>query len=238
MAGGVPAPRSFASAVAALRFWRAHVLPQLPPTAEFALAHPWGLLAALLRAPSRLLDPLTSTHHRLADRAAAALTQSPVFFPRGFFCDGWGDVATPRRVRELLQSQRMREVVPLAPADVRWAPKQRLTHARACLQHAAFASTLPNAREFLPPASHDAYCELVTPLEWEDAANAQGELPVMGSAVRPLVGETLVDVWSCWWVPAADAWLQCCCQARASTASCTAGRPSGSRSRARASPRW
>ncbi|TYZ69254.1 hypothetical protein PybrP1_000762 [[Pythium] brassicae (nom. inval.)] len=181
---------SFASAAAALRFWRSHVLPQLRyEPAELALAHPWGLLAALLRAPSRLLDPLTSAHHRLADRATAALTQSPVLFPRGFFCDGWGDVATPRRVRELLQSQRMREVTPLAPADVHWGAKQLLRAARVCLQQASFASTLPNAREFLPSASLDAFCELVTPLEWEEAAGGQaGERPVQGSSSRPLVG--------------------------------------------------
>lgn len=176
------------TAAAAMRFWRSHVLPQLRyEPAELAVAHPWGMLAALLRTPSRLLDPLTSVHHRLADRATAALTQSPVLFPRGFFCDGWGDVATPRRVRELLQSQRMREVTPLAPADVRWGEKQRLRASRVCLQQASFASTLPNAREFLPPASLDAFFELVTPLEWEEEASAS-ERPVEGSPMRPLVG--------------------------------------------------
>ncbi|TMW66786.1 hypothetical protein Poli38472_014098 [Pythium oligandrum] len=133
---------------------------------ELPLVHPWGLLAALLRSPSRLLDRMTAEHHRYLDRVTARVTQNPVLFPHGFFCDGWGDLNTPKRLREVLQSNRMREVNELTDADVVWSPRRTLSTARVCLQEAKFASTLPNAKEFLPASSLDAYFELVTPMEW------------------------------------------------------------------------
>lgn len=182
--------------------WRAHVLPALalklqhprallaPPLEELAgvVPHPWGLLAMLLRSPSKLLDGLTSAHHRYVDRVTATVTQNSVLFPNGFFCDGWGDINTSQRVRELLQSKRMSDVNELALEDLRWSAKKRLRGARVCIQKGTFKSTLPNAKAFLPQASLDAYCELVTPSEWEDAPGSQ-DTPAQGSANRPLVGE-------------------------------------------------
>lgn len=186
--------------------WRTHVLPALalrlhqprallvPPLEELAgvVPHPWGLLALLLRSPSRLLDGLTSAHHRYVDRVTAMVTQNPVLFPNGFFCDGWGDINTPQRVRELLQSKRMSDVNELALEDLRWSSKQRLRGARVCTQEGTFKSTLPNAKAFLPTASLDAYCELVTPMEWEDVSRSHETTPAQGSAKRPLVGKCAV----------------------------------------------
>jgi len=146
--------------------------------------HPWGILALLLRAPWRLLDGLTSAHHRLLDRAAASLTQNAVLFPSGFFCDGWGDLNTPRRLREVLQSHRMREVGALGLRDVAWATSRELPAANARVREGRFRSTLPNARQYLPEESLDAFCELVTPLEWVER---DGQLP-LGAPNRPLVG--------------------------------------------------
>lgn len=197
--------------------WRAHVLPALSlklklpqpprgpllPLEELAgvVPHPWGLLALLLRSPSRMLDGLTSAHHRYVDRVTATVTQNPVLFPNGFFCDGWGDINTPQRVRELLQSKRMSDVNELAPEDMCWSPKQRLRGARVCIQEGSFKSTLPNAKAFLPAASLDVFCELVTPLEWENDASGSQDKPVQGSVNRPLVGESVVQdalVLECW----------------------------------------
>ncbi|KAG6618486.1 uncharacterized protein IUM83_01077 [Phytophthora cinnamomi] len=65
------------------------------------VVHPWGLLAALLRSPSHLLDGITASHHRYLDRAAVAVTQRPVLIPNGFFSDGCGSLNTPKRERPL-----------------------------------------------------------------------------------------------------------------------------------------
>ncbi|KAF1323121.1 hypothetical protein FI667_g10862, partial [Globisporangium splendens] len=178
---------SAALLAAALRkYWRPQLLLQSAPLDGLAsvVPHPWGLLALLLRSPSRLLDGLTSAHHRYLDRVTATLTQNPVLFPNGFFCDGWGDINTPKRVQELLQSNRMSEVNELRPGDLVWTKRQLLKRARVCVQEGAFPSTLPNAKEFLPTASLKAYCELVTPMDWE---NGDNETPVNGSKDRPLV---------------------------------------------------
>ncbi|KAJ0411361.1 hypothetical protein ATCC90586_004347 [Pythium insidiosum] len=133
---------------------------------HLSLVHPWGLLAAVLRAPSRLLDSLTAAHHRYLDRLTARVTQNAVLFPQGFFCDGWGDLNTPKRLWEVLQSNRMREVNVLGASDISWTPRRRLPTARVCLEEGRFASTLPNAKQFLPASSLDAFCELVTPSDW------------------------------------------------------------------------
>ncbi|KAG2784008.1 hypothetical protein PC129_g5838 [Phytophthora cactorum] len=129
--------------------------------------HPWGLLAALLRSPSRLLDGVTASHHRYLDRAAAAVTQNPVLFPNGFFSDGWGDLNTPKRIRELLQSRRMSDVGTLKDGEPNWGSVRKLSVAKVALREGKFRSTLDNAQQLLPEESLDAFCELVTPLEWE-----------------------------------------------------------------------
>lgn len=147
-----------------LRPWARSLLSPLP-----VLLHPWGLLGVVLRSPSRLLDGLTTAHHRYLDRMTATVTQSPVLFPQGFFCDGWGDLNTPKRVQELLQSNRMREVAPLAESDVYWTPPRRLVNAGVSLSEGTFKTTLANAKEFLPNSSLDAYYELVTPTQWEQS---------------------------------------------------------------------
>ncbi|KAL3672741.1 hypothetical protein V7S43_002033 [Phytophthora oleae] len=148
----------------------------------FAL-HPWGLLAALLRSPSRLLDGVTASHHRYLDRAAAAVTQNPVLFPNGFFSDGWGDLNTPERLRELLQSRRMNEVVALQAGEPNWGQVRELSVANVALREGKFRSTLGNAQKLLPEESLDAFCELVTPLEWEQEDK---DIP-QGRKDRPLV---------------------------------------------------
>ncbi|KAE9023344.1 hypothetical protein PR002_g11740 [Phytophthora rubi] len=136
-------------------------------TPGIPLLHPWRLLAALLRSPSRLLDGVTASHHRYLDRAAAAVTQNPVLFPNGFFSDGWGDLNTPKRIRELLQSRRMSDVVALAEGEPNWGKVRQLSVARVALREGRFRSTLGNAQQLLPEQSLDAFCELVTPLDWE-----------------------------------------------------------------------
>ncbi|KAG6595726.1 uncharacterized protein IUM83_19413 [Phytophthora cinnamomi] len=145
--------------------------------------HPWGLLAALLRSPSRLLDGITASHHRYLDRAAAAVTQNPVLFPNGFFSDGWGDLNTPKRIRELLQSRRMSDVVALKEGEPNWGKTRQLSVAKVALREGRFRSTLGNAQQLLPEESLDAFCELVTPLDWE---REDGRVP-HGEQERPLV---------------------------------------------------
>ncbi|OWZ20988.1 hypothetical protein PHMEG_0004535 [Phytophthora megakarya] len=145
--------------------------------------HPWGLLALLLRSPSRLLDGVTASHHRYLDRAAAAVTQNPVLFPNGFFSDGWGDLNTPQRIRELLQGRRMSEVVKLQSGEPKWGNARELAVAKVALREGKFASTLDDAQQLLPQESLDAFCELVTPLEWE---REDKEIP-QGNNNRPLV---------------------------------------------------
>ncbi|CAH0480079.1 unnamed protein product [Peronospora belbahrii] len=145
--------------------------------------HPWGLLASLLRIPSRLLDEVTTCHHRYLDRAAAAVTQNPVLFPNGFFSDGWGDLTTPTRIQELLQSQRMNQVVLLQQDELNWGKVNELTVAKVALRQGTFKSTLLNAKQFLPVESLDGFCELITPLKWE---RKDAQIP-QGTKDRPLV---------------------------------------------------
>ncbi|KAG1706925.1 hypothetical protein DVH05_027775 [Phytophthora capsici] len=152
-------------------------------TPGILVLHPWGLLAALLRSPSRLLDGVTACHHRYLDRAAAAVTQNPVLFPNGFFSDGWGDLNTPKRLRELLQSRRMNEVVALQEEELDWGQVRELSVAKVALREGKFRSTLGNAQQLLPEESLDAFCELVTPLEWEQESKG---IP-QGRKDRPLV---------------------------------------------------
>ncbi|RLN93932.1 hypothetical protein BBJ28_00005360 [Nothophytophthora sp. Chile5] len=173
-----------------LRRWRWLQLPGLLQTPGYLVAHPWGLLAALLRSPSRLLDGVTASHHRYLDRVAAAVTQNPVLFPHGFFSDGWGDLGTPQRIRELLQSHRMSEVASLRTGEPHWKRVRELPVARVSLREGQFRSTLSNAKQLLPAESLDAFCELVTPLDWESEASSEGEeaahIP-KGRPDRPLV---------------------------------------------------
>ncbi|TDH72305.1 hypothetical protein CCR75_000758 [Bremia lactucae] len=163
-----------------VNFWRRLLQFHI---AEASLFHPWGLLAALIRSPSRLLDGVTASHHRFLDRAAASVTQNPMLFPNGFFSDGWGDLNTPTRILELVQSRRMSDVVELQEEHLMWDSVQKLSVAKVALRVGKFQSTLDNAQQLLPKASLDAFCELVTPLEWEGQAKGipQGRLD------RPLV---------------------------------------------------
>lgn len=154
-------------------------LPLRLELVEVALLHPWGLLAALLRSPIRLLDGVTASHHRLIDRVTARVTQNPVLFPNGFFCDGWGDLSTPTRLHAVLQSHRMRDINELTEKDMHWSPQRTLKKARVSVQEAKFKTTLPNAKEFLPEVSLDAYCELVTPLEWQETATLRSKTLVV-----------------------------------------------------------
>ncbi|CEG44293.1 Uncharacterized conserved protein [Plasmopara halstedii] len=162
-----------------LSTWR--WLLQLQAPAPFVM-HPWGLLAALLRSPSRLLDGVTVSHHRYLDRIAASITQNPVLFPNGFFSDGWGDLNTFQRIRELLQTRRMSDVVMLKDGELAWGKVKKLLNAKVSIREGKFRSTLEDAKQLLPVESQDALCELVTPLEW-----IQDESIPQGGRDRPLV---------------------------------------------------
>ncbi|CAI5708398.1 hypothetical protein KXD40_004915 [Peronospora effusa] len=163
-----------------LNRWRWFLQLQVP---RLLALHPWGLVAILLRSPSRLLDEVTTCHHRYLDRAAAAVTQNPVLFPNGFFSEGWGDLNTPQRIRNVLQSQRMNHVVTLQQDDVKWGQVRDMAIAKVALREGTFKSTLTNAEQLLPKESLDAFCELITPLEWEQE---DAEIP-QGLTDRPLV---------------------------------------------------
>uniref|UniRef100_A0AAV1UTA7 AB hydrolase-1 domain-containing protein n=1 Tax=Peronospora matthiolae TaxID=2874970 RepID=A0AAV1UTA7_9STRA len=145
--------------------------------------HPWRLLAALLRSPSRVLDGVTASHHRYLDRATAAVTQNPALFPNGFFSEGWGDLSTPQRIRDLLHSRRINEVVRLREGELTWGTVRRLAIAEVVRREGHFQSTLANAEQMLPKESLNAFCELVTPLEWE---RKNATIP-QGTNNRPLV---------------------------------------------------
>lgn len=180
--------------------WPPPLTSRLRPLAlEFEIeprVHPWGVLALMLRGPSRLLDQLTTVHHRLLDRAAARLTQHKVLFPSGFFCDGWGDLATPARLQRVITSPQMREVHALERGEIVWTRRRELTAGHARVQEGRFRSTLPDSEQHLPAESLEAFCELVTPLEWGERAEG---VP-LGAPNRPLVGrlDAVMTVFLIW----------------------------------------
>ncbi|CAI5741579.1 unnamed protein product [Peronospora destructor] len=131
----------------------------------------------------RLLDEVTTCHHRYLDRATAAVTQNSILFPNGFFSEGWGDLNTPKRIRRVLQSQRMSNTVILQQGDVKWGQVREMSIAEVALREGTFKSTLANAEQLLPKESLEAFCELITPLEWEQE---DAKIP-QGITDRPLV---------------------------------------------------
>ena len=46
------------------------------------------------RLPTALLNSVTLQHHALLDKVATRLTSRSIFFPHGFFEDGWGNKVT------------------------------------------------------------------------------------------------------------------------------------------------
>jgi hypothetical protein len=152
-----------------------------------SLLHPWAILALFLRSPSRLLDTMTTAHHRYLDRTIAIVTQNPIIFPSGFFCDGWGDMTTPERLQEIFKSNRMSVINEIPHKSIMWQPKRILRSARVCIQEGNFASTLPNASHFLPESSRQVFFELVTPIEWNNDTNQIDDTIPFGDTTRPLV---------------------------------------------------
>ena len=46
------------------------------------------------RLPTAVLNSVTLQHHALLDKLATRLTSRSIFFPHGFFEDGWGNKVT------------------------------------------------------------------------------------------------------------------------------------------------
>ncbi|KUF99044.1 hypothetical protein AM588_10010802 [Phytophthora nicotianae] len=61
----------------------------------------------------------------------------------------------------------MSDVVTLKDGEPNWNSVRKLSVAKVALREGKFRSTLDNAQQLLPEESQDAFCELVTPLEWE-----------------------------------------------------------------------
>ncbi|GMF27414.1 unnamed protein product [Phytophthora lilii] len=88
----------------------------------------------------------------------------------------------PRKVKDLLT---------LSGAEDRANHVRELAVAKVALREGRFRSTLGNAQQLLPQESLHAFCELVTPLDWE---RDDQEIP-HGATDRPLVGTCYAGIW-------------------------------------------
>ncbi|OQR92999.1 hypothetical protein ACHHYP_03022 [Achlya hypogyna] len=140
--------------------------------------HPWQLLQSLRR-PARVLDKVTTTHHKVLDHVTATLTHNPLLFPQGFFADGWGDLHVPTLLERRLATDDKFTVAPIH--DLQWTTVPRLPLRRAnapVVLQGSFRTTLREHEDLLPPVCHTAHCELVLPADMmphDAAAPIQGQ---------------------------------------------------------------
>lgn len=129
----------------------------------------WSIAMWLLYYPVRYLDFVMSSHHRFLDRMIARLTQHRVFFPHGFFGDGWGDVTVSERIRKIAESDEMKRVHTIKNG-IQWMSVKAFPNLKVKLQEGSFRTTLEEG-SVLPECSQTAYFELVTPLEMKKEKN-------------------------------------------------------------------
>ncbi|CCI39315.1 unnamed protein product [Albugo candida] len=129
----------------------------------------WSIAMWLLYYPVRYLDFVMSSHHRFLDRMTARLTQHRVFFPHGFFGDGWGDVTVSERIRKIAESDEMKRVHTIKNG-IQWISVKAFPNLKVKLQEGSFRTTLEDD-SVLPECSQTAYFELVTPLEMKKEKN-------------------------------------------------------------------
>ncbi|EQC39565.1 hypothetical protein, variant [Saprolegnia diclina VS20] len=144
--------------------------------------HPWQLLSTLRR-PARVLDKVTTTHHRVLDHVTAKLTHHPLLFPQGFFSDGWGDLHVPSLLSQRLATDEKFAVAPIV--DLQLTPLRRLRRQAPLIVQGSFRTTLRDHAVLLPPVCHTAYFELILPPEMAATASTS-PLHIDGSK-RPLV---------------------------------------------------
>ncbi|KAF0696161.1 Aste57867_13077 [Aphanomyces stellatus] len=133
------------------------------------MLHPWTLVSALRR-PARLLDRVTSAHHKYLDHVCAALTHHPLFFPQGFFSDGWGDVHIPSILEKRVQDKDKYYIHPIESLELTMLPPPRQRKSKdgkapeqLAMIAGRFNTTLRDGDLLLPPESQRAYFELVLP---------------------------------------------------------------------------
>ncbi|KAH9143614.1 hypothetical protein AeRB84_012407 [Aphanomyces euteiches] len=107
-----------------------------------------------------------SAHHKYLDYACASLSHNPLFFPQGFFGEGWGDVHIPsileKRITDHHEKYAVRlidsmdlEVIKSSPLKLQKKPTVTIS--------GRFKSTLRDGDVLLPPESQQAYFELIVP---------------------------------------------------------------------------
>lgn len=98
------------------------------------------------------------------------MTHSKVFFPSGFFSDGWGDITVPERFWQYIADmQSQLDAKTFLPKDIAVELDHRtLTVDRdAVMIEGKFASPQEDT-ELLPTESRTAYFQLVTPRQWHE----------------------------------------------------------------------
>jgi len=171
--------------------------------------HPWTLLATL-RKPARALDRVTLVHHRYLDRIIAQVTHHPLFFPTGFFCDGWGNLFVPPALIELIQAeakftinpikelrltqQKKRKLITRSIAHVIGMEKETMNKKKVLAKlwtlmnkqeieiiNGTFETTFKDAQRLLPEESRQVQFELVLPKEiLEQEQNRNGQIEIDG----------------------------------------------------------
>ena len=139
-----------------------HQFVSVSAALSFREIHSWSIAMWLLYYPVRYLDCIMSGHHRFLDRMIATLTHHRVFFPNGFFGDGWGDVTVSERIRTIVKSDEMRSIYRIKNG-IQWRSVKVLPSLNVQLQEGSFHTTLQEDSA-LPECSRTAYFELVTPL--------------------------------------------------------------------------
>eukprot|EP00656_Telonema_subtile_P000576 TRINITY_DN10262_c0_g1_i3.p1 TRINITY_DN10262_c0_g1~~TRINITY_DN10262_c0_g1_i3.p1 ORF type:complete len:389 (+),score=76.11 TRINITY_DN10262_c0_g1_i3:104-1270(+) len=114
------------------------------------------------RVPTRLLDRVTTQHHKLIDNIATRITSNSVFFPHAFFEDGWGNKAVRDRFERELHEYGVHLPEPHRIEPILSTRTQFATD--ISIEHGSFPSTCPDAEEVLPEASHKAMFELIRPV--------------------------------------------------------------------------
>jgi hypothetical protein len=152
--------------------------------------HPWNFVSSLRR-PVRILDRLTSEHHKYIDLAIAKVSNNPIFFPEGFFCDGWGDVDIPKRLQQRLDADDKCAI--RAILDMKLTRKEESTRLRRkftpnkanhIVLTGQFQTTLQDYSLLLPRESHRVHFEMVVP---------SGHLLQHGNGNRRLINTNALD---------------------------------------------
>jgi len=140
----------------------------------------------VLKAAFRFLDRYTTKHHLVADNIVARIRGRHVFFPYGYFPEGFGDLAiidTYAREIEAARQDPLKKpaVTPIKPE---LSPEKYDEKAGIIMQDGIFDTTLPNADVVLPAECHKARFRIIKPQGWD----AEGS-PKAAAVLLPGLGE-------------------------------------------------